>query len=248
MGFLGAILLLSLVLGAFADDNPVYNPCGDAPAVARGDGFTFAVALGSDPTFWHGLSPCDPNLVQVPEILPSGTSMAVFRPKVDELSLIRFNNISLNNLNNQFPGNQSLMVYAGSYPAYISVPKTYRTPLGQVPTFSLVLDFNRGKLRNILWKNEDCKTCEKQYCFNNRNCAVPQATCDQSRGTDPNRCRLALQVAFSGTDKNMVPMQSWYQIAQLKQYSITGLYGQAVDNFNAAIGNVVDNANAITNP
>lgn len=27
--------------------------------------------------------------------------MAVFRPKVDELSLIRFNNVSLNNLNNQ---------------------------------------------------------------------------------------------------------------------------------------------------
>lgn len=59
---------------------------------------------------------------------------------------------------------------------------------------------------------------------------------------------MQLQVAFSGTDKNMVPMQSWYQIAQLKSYSITGLYGQAVDNFNAAIGNVVDNANSITNP
>lgn len=29
----------------------------------------------------------------------------------------------------QFPANQSLMVYAGSHPAYISVPKTFRTPV-----------------------------------------------------------------------------------------------------------------------
>ncbi|CAI5522723.1 unnamed protein product [Closterium sp. Naga37s-1] len=45
---------------------------------------------------WNKSSPCFAEALQ---ILPPGVEVAVFRPKVDELSLLRINNVSMARIN-----------------------------------------------------------------------------------------------------------------------------------------------------
>lgn len=95
-----AVLLTVLVLGVFSgtaaagDTNNVYQPCGDAK-VKRLDGFTFGVAFASQDAFVFNrtlrLSPCDRRL----SLSSGGAKLAVFRPKVDEISLLTINTTNL---------------------------------------------------------------------------------------------------------------------------------------------------------
>lgn len=76
-----------MMIPAYAGDtNPVFDPCTDA-LVARFDGFTFGLAFAKrNDFFFNGtqLSPCDSRL-----LLPAkGAELALFRPKVDEISLL----------------------------------------------------------------------------------------------------------------------------------------------------------------
>jgi hypothetical protein len=80
---------------AAADTNGVYEPCNDA-RIQRGDGFTFGVAFAGLNSFFSGqtqLSPCDHRLN-----VASSAQLAVFRPKVDEISLLTINTTSGFNL------------------------------------------------------------------------------------------------------------------------------------------------------
>jgi hypothetical protein len=88
-----ASLLLALALAALAtlaagDSNGAYDPCSDT-RIQRGDGFTFGLAFAGSGAFFSGstqLSPCDRRLN-----LNSPSQLAVFRPKVDEISLLTVN-------------------------------------------------------------------------------------------------------------------------------------------------------------
>ncbi|KAG8061182.1 hypothetical protein GUJ93_ZPchr0003g17806 [Zizania palustris] len=80
--------LLASEAAAGDDTNGVYEPCADA-MVQRGDGFTFGVAFAGRDAFFSGgvqLSPCDSRLS-----LASRAQLALFRPKVDEISLLTVN-------------------------------------------------------------------------------------------------------------------------------------------------------------
>lgn len=86
-----AVLLLSAASAASArgDGNGVYEPCADA-TVSRGDGFTFGVAFARRDAFFSGgvqLSPCDGRL----NLANAGPQLALFRPTVDEISLLTVN-------------------------------------------------------------------------------------------------------------------------------------------------------------
>ncbi|EEC76294.1 hypothetical protein OsI_13809 [Oryza sativa Indica Group] len=88
-----SVLLVLLVIApsvaAGGDTNGVYEPCADA-AVQRGDGFTFGVAFAARGDFFSGgvqLSPCDGRL----SLASKGAKLAVFRPEVDEISLLTVN-------------------------------------------------------------------------------------------------------------------------------------------------------------
>lgn len=75
-----------------SDNNYVYSPCGDTK-VERSDGFTFAIAFASRSSFFlssQQLSPCDRRL----SLSSSNSQIAVFRPKVDEISLLTINTSS----------------------------------------------------------------------------------------------------------------------------------------------------------
>jgi hypothetical protein len=90
-----SLLLAAVALAALAsvaaarDENGVYDPCSDT-RIQRGDGFSFGIAFASLGAFYSGgsvqLSPCDRRLS-----LASSGQLAVFRPKVDEISLLTIN-------------------------------------------------------------------------------------------------------------------------------------------------------------
>lgn len=86
-----------------------------------------------------------------------------------------------------------------------------------------VLEFQTGTLQNLFWKKYGCRSCSGvSVCVNNTDCAVPSSKC-KSNGGDVD-CNLGIQLAFSGTDKNYNVLNSWYEVANLRQYSLFGLY------------------------
>lgn len=71
------------------DTNPVYEPCSDIK-VKKNDGFTFGLAFAPKETFFFNqtqLSPCDKRL----PLAGAGAKVALFRPKVDEITLVSVN-------------------------------------------------------------------------------------------------------------------------------------------------------------
>ncbi|KAL6637218.1 hypothetical protein ACP70R_024790 [Stipagrostis hirtigluma subsp. patula] len=83
-----SLAVLCLARAALGDTNGVFEPCSDA-RIQRGDGFSFGIAFAGYSAFFSGptqLSPCDRRLN-----LASSAQLAVFRPKVDEISLLTIN-------------------------------------------------------------------------------------------------------------------------------------------------------------
>lgn len=89
------ITMMMMVITGHADDtNPVFDPCSDSK-VQRFDGFTFGIAFSTKESFFFNqtqLSPCDKRL----PLIGSVAKVAVFRPKVDEISLLTINGTNFN--------------------------------------------------------------------------------------------------------------------------------------------------------
>lgn len=51
-------------------------------------------------------------------------------------------------------------------------------------------------------------------------------------------CDLGIQLAFSGTDKNDNVLNSWYEVGNLRQYSLYALYSDLRDSFTAPFTNL----------
>lgn len=82
------VALLAATVDA-GDQNGVFAPCADAK-IQRWDGFAFGIAFSSYESFFSNgvkLSPCDSRL----SLSSNGAQLAVFRPKVDEISLLTIN-------------------------------------------------------------------------------------------------------------------------------------------------------------
>lgn len=81
------MMLMMIAINA-ADTNEVFDPCSDA-MVQKFDGFTFGLAFSDKDSFFSNqvqLSPCDSRLA-----LSQKAQLAVFRPQVDEISLLTIN-------------------------------------------------------------------------------------------------------------------------------------------------------------
>lgn len=90
------LIFTTLRLIECGDNNRVYSPCSDTK-VARSDGFSFGIAFASKDVFLRNganatsqLSPCDTRL----SLSSANSQIAVFRPKVDEISLLSVNSSS----------------------------------------------------------------------------------------------------------------------------------------------------------
>ncbi|GMH29995.1 hypothetical protein Nepgr_031838 [Nepenthes gracilis] len=210
--------LLATVYGD--DKNHVYSPCSDT-TIQRHDGFTFGIAFASRTNFFLNnsieLSPCDRRL----SLSSSNSQLSVFRPKVDEISLLTINTSSFQP--DSYGG--YMVAFAGSKYAARSPPAFVANSTYIVTSFTLVLEFKKGRLNNLYWKRDGCASCKGQsnlVCLNNQDCAFKTSSCKNQGGSVD--CSLGIQLAFSGTDKHYSVLNSWYEVENLRQYSLYGLY------------------------
>ncbi|CAN6286590.1 unnamed protein product [Urochloa humidicola] len=216
-----AVLLLASV-AAGADRNGVYDPCADT-TVRRGDGFTFGVAFTGRDAFFSGgvqLSPCDSRLG-----LANRAQVALFRPQVDEISLLTVNSSSFD------PSSSGYMVaFAGRKYAARSAPVFIGNSSYTVTSFTLVLEFQKGRLANLFWKDGDCSSCSGRSDFAcvDKSCAVKTTSCKGKGGQVD--CSPGIQLAFSGTDNHEAVLNSWYEVSKLRQYSLFGLFSNLKDS------------------
>ncbi|KAM7263134.1 hypothetical protein ACFE04_000817 [Oxalis oulophora] len=214
-------------IASSSDDNHVYSPCGDT-TVARSDGFTFGIVFSAQDNFNYNkstqLSPCDSRL----DLSNRGAQLAVFRPKVDEISLLSVTN------SNFSPENYGgyMVAFAGRKYAARSRYAFVANSSYTVTSFTLVLEFKKGRLQNLFWKRDGCARCAgkgSQFtCLNNQDCAIKTSNCKNHQGSVD--CSLGIQLAFSGTDKHYSALNSWYEVENLRQYSLYGLYSNLKDS------------------
>jgi len=97
-----AVLMAALPADA-GDNNRVFSPCSDT-RVQRSDGFTFGIVFAPKDKFFYNnnnsvqLSPCDTRL----SLSNSNYQISVFRPKVDEISLLTVNSSSFTAVRSRF--------------------------------------------------------------------------------------------------------------------------------------------------
>lgn len=227
-----SIVALSLSLLAFlaepsSDTNPVYSPCSDT-TVQKSDGFSFAIAFAARTAFFVNtsvqLSPCDRRL----SLSSSNAQIAVFRPKVDEISLLTINTTA--GFSPDSTGGY-MVAFAGQKYAARSLPAFVANSTYTVTSFTLVLEFQKGRLQNLYWKRDGCASCSGNssfVCLNNQDCAIKTNSCKNHGGSVD--CSLGIQLAFSGTDKHEDVFNSWYEVSNLRQYSLYGLYSNLKDS------------------
>lgn len=102
-----------------------------------------------------------------------------------------------------------------------------------------VLEFQKGRLENLFWKKDGCSKCSgnaKFVCLNKEECAIKRQSCKNQGGQVD--CSLGIQLAFSGTDKHYTALNSWYEVANLKQYSLYGLYSNLKGSLSSQFNNL----------
>ncbi|KAF9664856.1 hypothetical protein SADUNF_Sadunf16G0061500 [Salix dunnii] len=215
----------TLFLVKSANTNKVYSPCLDT-TVQVSDAFTFAIAFSATKSFYFNssleLSPCDRRL----DLTSQNSQISVFRPKVDEISLLTINTSSFS------PSNYGgyMVAFAGRKYAARSRPAFVANGTYTVTSFTLVLEFKKGRLQNLYWKRDGCAKCSGNsnfVCLNNQDCALRTTSCKPQGSVD---CSLGIQLAFSGTDKHFSALNSWYEVQNLRQYSLYGLYSNLRDS------------------
>ncbi|KAJ8900137.1 hypothetical protein K2173_024253 [Erythroxylum novogranatense] len=223
------VLLMTTISVDAGDNNGVYSPCADT-TVQYKDGFTFGIAFASRTAFFYNgnssilLSPCDSRL----SLSTQSSQISVFRPKVDEISLLTINTSSFS------PDNYGgyMVAFAGRKYAARSIPAFVANSTYTVTSFTLVLEFKKGRLQNLYWKRDGCAKCSGSsssfVCLNNQDCAIRTSSCKNHGGSVD--CSLGMQLAFSGTDKHLSVFNSWYEVENLRQYSLYNLYANLRDS------------------
>ncbi|KAL5705026.1 hypothetical protein ACHQM5_023377 [Ranunculus cassubicifolius] len=214
------IMMGMVVIIDGGDTNGVYDPCSDAK-IRKSEGFTFGIAFSTKESFFFNqtqLSPCDKRLVL------TEAKLAVFRPKVDEMSLLSINTTTGGG---HLAGH--MVAFAGRKYAARSTPVFVSDSANIVTSFTLVLEFQKGTLQNLFWKSSGCDSCSGKFvCLNQTDCAVPLSNC-KSQGGDID-CTLSIQLAFSGTDAEYAVLNSWYEVKNLRQYSLYNLFSDFKDS------------------
>ncbi|KAF3439478.1 hypothetical protein FNV43_RR17756 [Rhamnella rubrinervis] len=231
-----AVLVLMLVMGnaVAANTNRVYQPCADTK-IQRLDGFTFGIAFSSRDSFFlnqsHQLSPCDRRL----SLASLNSQLALFRPKVDEISLLSINTSDF------YPDSYGgyMVAFGGRKYAARSLPAFVANSTYIVTSFTLVLEFQKGRLQNLYWKRDGCASCSGKsslVCLNKQDCAIRTSNCKNRGGSVD--CSIGIQLAFSGTDKHLSVLNSWYEVENLRQYSLYALYSNLKDSLTSQYNNL----------
>ncbi|CAG7900912.1 unnamed protein product [Brassica rapa] len=87
------------------------------------------------------------------------------------------------------------------------------------------MEFQKGVLQNLFWKSFGCDSCKgtsSSVCLNRTDCAVSIAKC-KARGGGIFR------------DRNLESLNSLYEVKNLRQYSLTALYANAVNSLSGRL-------------
>ncbi|XP_047306745.1 uncharacterized protein LOC124910175 [Impatiens glandulifera] len=222
------MMMMMIIQAHGLDTNDVFSPCLDAK-VERFDGFSFGLTFSSKESFFFNqtqLSPCDRRL----PLSDNSAMLAVFRPKIDEISLLT---IDGDTFDSSMDGGY-MVAFSGRQYAARSMPVLVADSTHIITSFTLVLEFNKGTLQNLHWKKFGCSSCSGKsvVCLNDQDCAIPISKCGSIDNGGNVDCKLSIQLAFSGTDKNDRVLNSWYEVANLRQYSLYALYNNLHDTLN----------------
>ncbi|KAK6231957.1 hypothetical protein QQP08_018186 [Theobroma cacao] len=224
-----------LLVESSDDTNHAYTPCSDTK-IQLSDGFTFGIAFASRQSFFFNsslqLSPCDRRL----SLSNSNSRVTLFRPKLDEISLLTINTSSFS------PDSVGgyMVAFAGRKYAARSLPAFVANNTYTVTSFTLVLEFKKGRLQNLYWKRDGCAQCSGKsnfVCLNKQDCAISTNNCKNHGGSVD--CSLGIQLAFSGTDKHLSVLNSWYEVENLRQYSLYGLYSNLRDSLSSQYNKIL---------
>lgn len=131
-----------------------------------------------------------------------------------------------------------MVAFAGRKYAARSIPIFVSNTSVTVSSFTLVLEFNKGRLQNLHWKKDGCGACSGKsnfVCLGKQTCAIRTQSC-KSQG--PVDCSIGIQLAFSGTDKHESVLNSWYEVSNLRQYSLYGLYSNLKDTLSGQFNKI----------
>lgn len=226
-----ALVAMVLILVAEGiDTNDIYSPCLDAK-IQRSDGFSFGVAFSSKEAFFQDqiqFSPCDSRLA----LASKNAQLAVFRPKVDQLSFLTINSTTFNPAMN----GGYMVAFAGQKYAARSLPVMITDNSHTITSFTLVFEFQKGTLQNLFWKKFGCEKCSGDFsvCLDNQDCAVSNSKCKYNGGSVD--CNLSIQLAFSGTDKNLEVLNSWFEVDNLRRFSLYKLFSDVRDTITNPFG------------
>ncbi|KAF8405121.1 hypothetical protein HHK36_010019 [Tetracentron sinense] len=213
------VVMMTVIIADAWDTNNVFDPCSDTK-VQKSDGFTFGLAFSTKESFFFDqtqLSPCDQRL----SLSSKNAQLAVFRPKIDEITLLTINSSTFSPDMN----GGHMVAFAGRKYAARSPPAFVADNTHTITSFTLVLEFQKGTLQNLYWMKYGCASCSREssfVCLDNQDCAIGTFNCKSQGG--PIDCSLGIQLAFSGTDRNDKVLNSWYEVKNLRQYSLYGLY------------------------
>ncbi|KAJ4967562.1 hypothetical protein NE237_019411 [Protea cynaroides] len=227
------IALLTVAVVDASESNTVFDPCYDAK-VQKSEGFSFGLAFSTKESFFLNqiqLSPCDSRL----SLSSTNAQLAIYRPMVDEISLLTINSSTFSS--HMFGG--YMVAFAGRKYAARSYPVFVADNTNIITSFTLILEFEKGTLQNLYWKKDGCVKCSGEssfICLNDQDCAIPLSRCKSQGGSVD--CSISIQLAFSGTDKYDEVLNSWYEVKNLRQYSLVGLYSDLRDSLSSQFNNL----------
>ncbi|KAJ0077564.1 hypothetical protein Patl1_36226 [Pistacia atlantica] len=121
-----------------------------------------------------------------------------------------------------------VVAFAGRKYAARSVPQMI-SDVDNTGYYFNVLEFHEGTLQNLHWKSFGCDSCggDAGVCLNNTVCAVPNTKCKKPEASAD--CKLSIQLTFSGTDESREVLNSWYEVENLRKFSLFDLYANVRD-------------------
>ncbi|XP_022986594.1 uncharacterized protein LOC111484289 [Cucurbita maxima] len=224
------VVTVLVLVAEGTDTNEIYSPCLDAK-IQKSDGFTFGLAFSSKEAFFQDqiqFSPCDSRLA----LVYKNTQLALFRPKVDQLSLLTINSTTFNPAMN----GGYMVAFAGLKYAARSLPVMITDNSHTITSFTLVFEFQRGTLQNLFWKKYGCEKCTGDFsvCLDNQDCVVSSSKCKYHGGSVD--CNISIQLAFSGTDRNLEVLNSWFEVDNLMRFSLFKLFSDVRDTVTNPFG------------
>ena len=126
---------------------------------------------------------------------------------------------------------------------------------GRVDHLNLVAVLDRGKALYLQWYDPTCFACGGKAdarCIDRAYCATDEGYCDGTKELPPSLtgentppCRLTVFLAFSGDDRNALPLKSAGQIQQLDTLSASKLFVKGTQKGIEGAQGVAENAKEV---